>query len=524
MLRASSRIGLPAFAIGLLSAVAHRAPAQLIDPPARDGAAEIIAAWIARAAPHTSPFVALHAVDVASTIAAMAGLVAIVWRLTRHVAVTAAIGMAAAATLPPVPALRPFHALAPLLAVAACAVALDATPNRRRRDAIAGSALIVAACVWWLPQALARPSLVIAGLGGALARAASTIGPYVCALAALGAFTCARRNRLARAGALLAFVLLLTALDETTGASSIGVVIWLAASVGLIEILRMCRPSIGGRLAAMIFVVLVPLLQWQDWWTSRPQTRAADYGHERLSLDALVDAIDELPADAALATEDASTHVLLRAARARANARVPPAVGRDAAALRTALATRTVFAMPRAQAELQDWGFRLEDTQTPGLARVSFGGECRAIGDTWRPVDDLESATAWALVARTPSEAGPVVVYAGFDARPHLETIDWPPAALRGLWPSLYVMSSAVDRAELQRVMKDDDVPVDRQSIAAPFVGRLRLWRTPDAPARLSLSLGAAPRQIIARVVAAADPKYLTLCPAFPHAVRSFDR
>jgi hypothetical protein len=116
-----------------------------------------------------------------------------------------------------------------------------------------------------------------------------------------------------------------------------------------------------------------------------------------------------------------------------------------------------------------------------------------------------------------------VVVYAGFDARPELAAVEWPSAAQRGFYTTVYDLSSADDRSHLSQDVADDGAPTDRVALRRRFVARLELWRTPAAPLRLTVTLGAQPHEVLARVIAKAEPRRLWLCPSYPHEVRRFD-
>lgn len=390
------------------------------------------------------------------------------------------------------------------------------------RSRLPGAAAIAAAGA--LVQFAARGATSLPGMASCLAPSLGTefvvntsailagVGPYVVVLAALGLFGHRREIRpwlwLAIAFALLC--------SPQAASSAAPVAIGLAAACGLREATQACRPGVGGRLAAALLVALVPALAWQSALAApAPSPDARTFGHDRLSLTLMRRLLSTLPPDARVLPEDATTDAIVRAAGQ------PPATMapvRDTSRIAADLSNGSrLFALPLAQREMGQLGFRLADL-LPGMAEVQAGATCRLATSEWRSLGDFEGAPALTLAARTPAEAGPVVVYAGFDARPELVAAEWPSAARRGFYTTVYDLGSAEDRAHVLQDVSDDGAPAERVSTRA-FVARLELWRTPTAPLRLTVTLGAQPHEVFARVIAKAEPRRLWLCPTYPHDV-----
>ncbi|MEO8482598.1 MAG: hypothetical protein ABI634_10340 [Acidobacteriota bacterium] len=346
--------------------------------------------------------------------------------------------------------------------------------------------------------------------------AASSAGPYVCILAVFGAFSRRADIRLWPAMAVAVLVAGSLAVVQPPGPAVLAVLLCLAAAAGLSETARICRPGPGGRVAAVVLVVLVPILAWQSLLAAtRPQVDARTFGHDRLSLALTRRIVAALPPDARVLSEDAVADVLIKTS---SGPHLPIEVPEIAGALSRG---SRVFALPLAQRELGQLGYRLDDLMG-GVAEVHAGAECRGVTSEWRNVPDLDAVPAFTMVARTPAEAGPVVVYASFDVRPRLSADEWPAVAMRGFYTTVYDLGSAGDRAHLAQDVSDDKAPAERIGRERAFVARLELWRTPTAPLRLTVGWGFQPREVVARVIARSDPRRFMLCPTYPHVVRPF--
>ncbi len=339
-------------------------------------------------------------------------------------------------------------------------------------------------------------------------------GPYVLALAALGIFI---RRQDVRAWLWMGVAFFLLCSPQAF-ASAAPPTLAIAAASGLLEVIRLCRGGPGGRLAAVLLVALLPALAWQSALAApAADPSAGAFGHDRLSLTLMRRLVAARPAGALLLSEDATTDAVARAARPGF---ATSTISRDPNQVSDALSRGDrVLAFPVAQVELKQLGFRLDDV-LPGLAEVHAGGACQLATSEWRSLGGFDAAGALTLAARTPAEAGPVVAYAAFDTRPVLGASAWPAVARRGFYTTVYDLGSTEERAHLRQDVSDDGAPVGALGGGRPFVARLELWRTPTAPLRLTVTLGAQPHDVLARVIAKAGARRLSLCPSYPHAIR----
>ena len=349
-------------------------------------------------------------------------------------------------------------------------------------------------------------------------------GPFAVGLAALGAFSCVTRFK-TRIWPFVAYAILPAmgaASSESgllSGFATTLVGFWVCVALGLREIVGACRRGVGGRIAASLLVVLLPVFQISTF-TSRP-VPTETYGLERLSLRDLKQLLALLPDHSSLVSEDATTTLLLRGLdgtwqKMGKSLRLAP---RDAAGVDLAIAesqTR-VFALPSAQLELQLLGFTLVDTDlagVSGLADVTRGGRCALVKQRWIELPELARASALSIAPSNPNTA--IILYAGSEQRPDPSALNWPPAAREGFGLEIYVTSDQSGHLRFERDGLDDGLPADSAVRRAPFVTRLKLWRTPTAPAVLGVKLGVHPSSVVAHVPADA-PSRVSVCPAFPH-------
>jgi hypothetical protein len=373
-----------------------------------------------------------------------------------------------------------------------------------------------------VPESLA---CIVPNAGGAfLSQVVSPLigaGPYVCALAALGLFT--HRRTLLSSMALPIVVLIAGTLtiDPRPPLHTWAITVFLAAGCGLVEATRACRDGVGGRLAAAMLIVLMPALVWQSSAVRvAGRVDAHLFGHDTLSLMSLSRVLATMPSNARLVSEDALSDVLVRAV-----SRTPPIViPREPTVVSHALETgQPLYALPVAQHELEAIGYRLTDGDVSGVAEVTRGAECQAATGEWRSTKEWSASASISLVAQTPNEAGPVVVYVSLDKLPALKPIGWPAGTERGFYTTVYDLSLVDDRSHLSQDVRDDAVGGDVVD-GRRFVARLELWRTPAAPSRLTVDFGAAPHLVQARVAPRAAVQRLLLCPTFRHAVQPFAR
>ncbi len=249
-------------------------------------------------------------------------------------------------------------------------------------------------------------------------------GPYAVALAALGAFssgsTAARIERWPVYALAILPVLVVGAstVDSSRAAIPLALGFWLLAAVGLQQLVLACRRGVGGRIAAILLVVLLP-----GFRVARPPDAVvleqAPAGESTLSVDAFRRVLGMLPARSVLVQEDALTDILLRATwrtRQRSgkwleladrNSATLPDVAKDGRV--------TVIAFPSAQVALRDQGFQLSTFGTSGasgLAEVTPGAACAPVGRTWQDETGASATGEIAIVAADANARGPLVLYA----------------------------------------------------------------------------------------------------------------
>jgi hypothetical protein len=551
------RLGL-AFAILAGAAVTlSQAPLALVPPRPCAALPELTTLWLARFAPHLPVAASLTWLNAIVLLVGVAWMTRLVQRVSNTLIGTA-VGVAIAAWAVGAPRLEALHGAGPLLAAAVLSPLIAGAPRSHRlalslslalvstmwpsstlactvlfviasrmilpfdRTAVVGAGTIMVTgtltvlAAAGITSGATAASCLIPGLPSYLAvtGALSTVGPYVTALAALGLF--ARRHDLSVWLGFAIAVFLLGSSQASLSAAPVAFAV--PAACGLAETIRACRTGPGGRLAAALLVALVPVLAWQASAASpAPFPDVHTFGHDQLSLSLTQRLVAALPQGARVVSEDAVGDVLVRAA---SHDRSAPPLSREANAISAALSKgERVFALPLAQRDLGQLGYRLEDV-LPGLAEVHAGAACHLATSEWRSLDNLDGASALTLAARTAAETGPVVIYATLEARPALDTVEWPATALRGFYTTIYDPSSAEDRAHLAQDVVDDGAPAERVGRDGAFVARLELWRTPNAPLRLTVTLGVRPGEVIARVIAKSEPRRLWLCPAYMHAVQ----
>ena len=368
---------------------------------------------------------------------------------------------------------------------------------------------------------------------GALSGLIASAGPFACSLALLGVFSIRARLREMRAWLALAYIATPAVMGAWPDASpdrTIApalVALWLLTAVGLAETLRLCHETAGGRVAAVILIALLPLLNIADGVErpAPPGVDAAAFGRDRMSLDGMRRALQAMPVRTVIIREDAAVDILLRGLDGtwqRAGKTVQLASSRQddvAAALR--IPSARVFALPLAQAELPYLGFRLVDTPLPGpsgVAEVQAGGTCLAVEEEWQRITEISRSTMLAVVSEDPRKDGAVVIYAGSDRPIDLQPVDWPAWAIEGFMPTSYPGVDQ-DRARLDQDILKDGLAPDNPVLREAHVVRLELWKMVGAPARLVVDLGADAPSIA--VVRGSTGIGLQLCPAFPHAIHA---
>jgi hypothetical protein len=444
------------------------------------------------------------------------------------------------------------RAALPMAAIAGACAVLAMRGSSSRRWVVGGLLPVtvvaaVAALVWtmpglppWVDPHQEASCFVPGPLAGWAARAMGSLssliasaGPFACSLALLGAFSLRPRLRETRAWLVLAYIATPAVMGAWPDASpdrTIApalVALWLLTAVGLAEIHRLCRETAAGRVAAVILIAMLPLLNIADGVErpAPPGVEAASFGRDRMSLDGMRRALQAMPVRTVIIREDAAVDILLRGLDGtwqRAGKMVQLASSRQddvAAALR--IPSARVFALPLAQAELPYLGFRLVDAPLPGLsgvAEVEAGGTCLAVGEEWQPMPEISKSTMLAVVSEDPRKDGAIVIYAGSDRPIGLQPVDWPAWAIEGFMVTSYPGVDQ-DHARLDQDILKDGLAPDNPVLREAHVVRLELWKMVGAPARLVVDLGAAAPSIA--VVRGSAGIGLQLCPAFPHAIRA---
>jgi hypothetical protein len=252
-------------------------------------------------------------------------------------------------------------------------------------------------------------------------------------------------------------------------------------------------------------------------------------GHAALSSNGFRHLLAALPDGSVIVREDATTDLLLRAAKASLarDDRSFQSVDRDAARLPTIATggTSVVVAWPSAQQDLQYAGFQLRPAGIPGARGTAFvhaTGSCQPISQAWRDVSATLAPGAFALVAPTAAADGPIVIYASAANAAAPAPIAWPGETTRGFQFTEYNRPDAADRAREAADETEDELPPSlQQRIAGARVVRFELWRTPDAPLRLGVRIGGIPTAAVARLRSDAAPQTLRLCAAFPYKIES---
>lgn len=461
-----------AVGVGLLGAWLAAGAPTLASPQACAGLLEALLVAGARIGRNTALGVWLPALYAVATFAATALFAWIARRLTGH---WSAYGAALALVLTPVFAPRlapPESAIAVLtLAVAAALVAAGSSTLRRATWALIASTPLMAAAApaltpglmvasaWvvlrrsgdrggrWAAAAVvltAAAPVVVARALGALPPAVDApppcvlapivfdadvawralrdvlvtpAGPYALVLAALGAATW-RRLSLDTAAGPLAVLALAPLVALGGGDEAVRVIVptavglWLLVANGLAAVARACRPTWGGRSAAVLVSALLPA-----FFVAAPSQRRLaalqPMGHEALSAATLSQLVDSLPDGAMLVREDAATDILLRATDERwvRTRKSLSSIGRSSAALPRTIAERPglVFALPGAQADLEREGFELGEAPLPritGVAVLRPSGQCLPLTRDWQDVTAVAGPGLTVMTAGAGDEPG----------------------------------------------------------------------------------------------------------------------
>jgi hypothetical protein len=378
---------------------------------------------------------------------------------------------------------------------------------------IAGSARICGA------SRLASIAAAVGYVAGA--GVADSLGLLVLAVTAMGAFG------LLRLKPPFALVGVLLIVSVVTG---VALLIWTVFALGLDEIRRSLNPGAGNGLrhriagatlviALLLVVVAAPLPAAATSTPPAPQP----LGHDLVTLTSLRALVSNIPSGSALVDDGPITNMLMRAmADDLARAHVDLArVTDDAAAVRRALASRRVFALPHAQRALQLRGFQVVDglrVADRGLAEIVRGGDCADATGEWQVAAPLTGHATLALVADRESRRSPIVLFLMGDAPIRVEAVDWPPRTMRGFSVKVFDLGREEDRTALDAERVEYGGPtVDLTGRA--FITRVELWRTPDAALAIPIHLSTPATWVAIRLGAGASPG-VSICPAFPSPVQ----
>ena len=562
----------------VLSVAWHRRPVALVDPPDCSGTLDLILALMLRGLDGVSVGTLLAWTNGLIAFAALSAFSCLVRALTGSLLITVACGCALIATAAFERALGPANALAVLTAVSVAALAahrlasdLNAARSGRAQIIAASAAICLLAPSLILPAALVivwtlalerpltgrRVAIAIAvaasaagaasvavylsssglsasrpafacvwqsgfdggGIRERIAQAAADIGPFPFALAALGLFAYfSGSTKTQRNWAIAALsVSLLAAWHATDAAGTVPTVMgfWCQVAIGLRELMAEGAARTARRVAAVIVLALLPILQVERLRQQNPSPAPSVYGHGVLSQEALWRTLRALP-DVTIVAENASTHLLLRASmsqleRSGKHLRMIP---RDARAIAGALKEGRVFAFPRAQAELRNRGVQFEKSsgQAIGLAEVGAVHPCSPLERRWTDAPAAAVAGGFALVASHPDGRGPVTIYlAGpgpFTATP----LGWREREKRGFHVRTYAQA---ELRELRDALTTQGLDPSSPVLSAAHVVRITMWRTPGAPTVLPVTVTERPRTAIARVEEQTDRPALEICGSF---------
>jgi hypothetical protein len=565
-----------AIGAGIVAALMHREAPVLAPPDSGHGLIDLLAIGMSRAsrnAPLGEHLLWLEIIATGLTVAAFALLgrriagpwiaaaAAVALGLTRPFALTLAppaVLLVALAALTFLALLAEAWTALLVIAVVAmlCAPALGVMylalaavlwrrVPRRLAGGLAIAALAAPALSWFIP---ALPSAVDAVPRFAWSAHAllhmpsqfwsfvvSPAGPYAIGLAALGLWGVSdivpRGSRASAAGVALLPLLVLGGVVSAPPLHAFAfafVFFWMLVTRGLAIVVQECRPNLGGRVASILLIALLPLLQAAQP-AETPLPARVPHGHAALSPAAYGRLVAALPDSAVLVREDALTDVLLRSQDGtwQRTGKSLRTIDRESSAL-GALAqspSTHIFALPSAQASLQSRGFRLSDAPPPqmrGVAQVAWGGSCAPLTQTWSDVSAVASAETIAVVAEDDASRGTVELRVGGDRPFEPQQIQWTAYAAPGFAKESYDAGREDDRTRLDEDLADASVPRGTGLEAAAHGLALTIWRRPGAPPTLMVGLGAAPSLALARY-APGDEQHLSLCPAFPREISDLE-
>jgi hypothetical protein len=417
--------------------------------------------------------------------------------------------------------------IAGALAAIALALLVPAILNVSRPDVLTGSSSVRALTACTLP--LPSPAATIAYARTVL----WWLGPFALGLAALGASVELprlgwRRSAMTALVALACLALAASAhVNVQVALAPLAVALWCLAAGGLSEVVTATGRGTLRRVAAGLFLLLLPALEASRRIAEERDDWVRPRGHETQTLRRTTTMLNLVAQNASFVEEDATVDLLLRASVVGGRRRGKPftVVAARPDAVTRALADRTVYAFPHRQEDLSLRGFVVEQLAgagpgapaVDGIAEITGRRRCVTIGDQWADVTSASDRIA--LSADGETARGPVTIYFGGPAAAGPYADWWPPRTTRGFRFATFDQLTGARSARLQEEARDSGLPPDHPVLAAPFVIRLTLHRTPRAPLALPVMLGGRfPAGVAKLEPGGADAGHLTLCdaPAVP--------
>ena len=246
-------------------------------------------------------------------------------------------------------------------------------------------------------------------------------------------------------------------------------------------------------------------------------------GHDTLTRRHFQALLYQLPPGSALVAEDAVSDVLLRSLSAslRRSRNGISVVPRTSGAVGIARANERVFALPRAQTELQQQGVRFVEglaPAVPGVAEVAAVAPCELLTTTWQTAATAAGVTRLAIVAGNDDARGPVVIFTGGPRAIDATAIGWPVLARRGFYTRSYDRARPERKQGLLDELIYDGAPADPPAVNADYVARTELWRVPGAPHSLMFELSSPATSVLASQLSRGTGP-IELCPVFPYTV-----
>jgi hypothetical protein len=364
--------------------------------------------------------------------------------------------------------------------------------------------------------------------GLALSSVINIAGPMILVLAVFGAYRAALRTNwkpLAIGEALLAYAIALTLGLRWPAAMLLApalLVIWISASVGMLELVRIATNR-GSVVLACALGAIVPILQISHVRADERDDVVRTNSQERASLSQIRSILNLIPPHSAFVAEDASVDLLLRAAVFGGRRTTKPfaIVPRTRDAVLAATTKGQVFAFPAAQRELALRGFAFEPVPDPtspgartlpGVAAISGTRPCVTLTNTWSDLDDIGSHGRIALSAASDAAGGPAIVYLDGETSYTPGPDGWPPRVVWGFDLRMFPRRSPEEADRIEAEAAEAGLR-GNAAFASAYVARLTLYRTPHAPLTLPIVLGPPRAHGVGRLRdAGALP--LTLCDA----------